>query len=481
MRKGHFVGRRRELASLGRRLDLVTEDGRGKAITVRGRRQVGKSRLMEQFCRESRVPSLYFQASRGVSVTESLNDFVSAIAESTVPGAADTPRTAPSTWLEAFRLLNLVLPADSPAVVVIDELPWLLQQDPRLEGQLQTAWDRLLSARPVLLALVGSDLHMMEAFTGYERPFYGRADELVVRPLNPAETASMTGLSGSDALDANLITGGFPGLCRVWPNGMPPREFFASQCEDPASPLFTVGESMVNSEFPNPDQARRVLEAIGHGERTFNNIAQAAGAAPGEPLKSGSLGPVLLQLREKRAVDADTPLATAPGNGGRLYRVADTYLRLYLAMLARAHEDAKRDRPDTALRRITRQWESWRGRAIEPVIREALSRAASDETFPWPEADAVGGWWPRTFAPEVDLVGADREPVARTVYYTGSVKWLGTAFDRHDFAALVRDSARVPGAGEGRAGLVVVSRSGVEPGVGADLVWGPEEVIAAWS
>ncbi|HEX2418643.1 MAG TPA: DUF234 domain-containing protein [Micromonosporaceae bacterium] len=480
MRERSFVGRRRELTSLSRRLELVTEDRRGTAVTIRGRRQVGKSRLVEQFCHDADTPYVYFQASRGVSTTESLGEFVTTIRESSLPRGADIPAGPPGNWLEAFKLLALVLPAGTPSIVVVDELPWLLQQDPHLEGQLQTAWDRHLSSRPLLLILVGSDLQMMAAFVGYDRPFYGRSDQLVIGPLNPAETAAMTGLSGSDALDAYLITGGFPGLCRVWRPGLPPQDFLAAECEDPASPLLTVGESMVNSEFPNPDQTRRVLEAIGHGERTFGNIAHAAGSAPGTPVKAGALGPVLRRLQEKQAISADTPLATIPGNGGKLYRVADTYLRLYLAVLARAHEDTRRDRPDLALRRIRRQWESWRGRAIEPVVREALSRAAAAESLPWPRAEAVGGWWPRNFDPEIDLVGADRAPVARTVFYTGSIKWLETAFDHHDYAALARDSARVPGIAERDAGLVVVSRSGVRPGLSVSVVWGPDDVLAAW-
>ncbi|HEX6073707.1 MAG TPA: ATP-binding protein [Micromonosporaceae bacterium] len=473
-----FVGRRRELASLSRRLESVTRDRQGKAVTIRGRRQVGKSRLVDQFCRDAGCPYVYFQASRGVSPTESLGEFLAAIRESSLPAAADLPAQPPGGWLDGFKLLSLVLPDASPSIVVVDELPWLLQQDSHLEGPLQTAWDRHLSTKPMLLILIGSDLHMMAAFTGYDRPFYGRSDQLVIHPLNPADTATMTTLAAPDALDAYLITGGFPGLCRAWPPETAPRDFLAAQCEDPASPLFAAGESMVNSEFPNPDQTRRVLEAIGHGERTFTNIARAASASPGDPVKGGTLGPVLQRLQDKHAVTADAPLATTPGNGGKLYRVSDPYLRLYLAVLARAHEDVKRDRPELALRRIQRQWESWRGRAIEPVVREALSRAA--DALPWPDAEAVGGWWPRGFDPEIDVIGADRAPVARTVFYAGSIKWLDSAFDRRDHAALVRDSARVPGVAPGETGLVAVSRSGVEPGLPLDLVWGPDDVLAAW-
>ncbi|WP_205855814.1 AAA family ATPase, partial [Phytoactinopolyspora endophytica] len=71
-----FVGRSRELASLRQRLDLVASDGSGVAVAIRGRRQVGKSRLVERFCQDAGLPYMYFQASRGVSPAESLGDFL---------------------------------------------------------------------------------------------------------------------------------------------------------------------------------------------------------------------------------------------------------------------------------------------------------------------------------------------------------------------------------------------------------------------
>jgi hypothetical protein len=42
-----FVGRRTELALLGKRLDAVAASGTGIAVAIRGRRQVGKSRLVQ--------------------------------------------------------------------------------------------------------------------------------------------------------------------------------------------------------------------------------------------------------------------------------------------------------------------------------------------------------------------------------------------------------------------------------------------------
>ncbi|MES5819318.1 ATP-binding protein [Streptomyces sp. RG80] len=477
-----FVGRETELALLRKRLDRVTTDGAGAAVAIRGRRQVGKSRLVQELCDRANRPYVFFTATKGASPVEGIADFMTELGESSLPSDSElVPRTAPTNWPDAFRALAALLP-NSPSIVVLDELPWLAEQDPVFDGALQTAWDRLLSSRPVLLILLGSDLHMMERLTAYDRPFYGRADSLVLGPLNPAETGAALGLDAADAIDAHLVSGGLPGILRAWPHGTPALDFIRSECADPASPLFGVPEAALMAEFPAPDQARRVLEAVGSGDRTHANIAATAGSQSGA-LPSGILSPLLRRLtEEKRVLASDVPLSTKPGKPA-LYRVADSNLRLYLAAMRSAQELSRRGRPEAAYRVVERRWATWRGRAVEPLIREALELTAASGEFPWPDTEVVGGWWNRQFAPEVDLVGADRAPVAGTVFFAGSVKWLTTPFDQGDLTTLTRGAADIPGFEGDAAGLVVVSLSGTTAAVTAGqvgLLWGPQDVVSAW-
>ena len=44
-----FIGRAAELGLLRKRLDRVTGSGAAIAVAMRGRRQVGKSRLVQEF------------------------------------------------------------------------------------------------------------------------------------------------------------------------------------------------------------------------------------------------------------------------------------------------------------------------------------------------------------------------------------------------------------------------------------------------
>ena len=435
---------------------------------------------MQEFCNRSGVPYLFYAATRGASPVEAVTAFHQELRDSGLPRDPELVPAAgrSESWADAFRVLAAALP-DRPSILVLDELPWLAEQDNVFDGALQTAWDRLLAHRPVLLLLLGSDLHMMERLTAYDRPFFGRADILTLGPLNPAETGSAAGLSGADAIDAQLVTGGLPGILRSWPSGTPALEFLRQEVEDPASPVFGVPEAALLAEFPRPDHARRVLEAVGSGDRTHATIAAAAGAQMALP--SGSLSPLLRQLTDdKRVLAVDQPLSTQPGKPA-LYRVADSNLRLYLAILRQAHELVRRGRSDAAYRLVERRWTSWRGRAVEPLIREALEIAGAAGTLPFPDVQAVGGWWNRQFSPEVDLIGADRAPVARALYFAGSVKWLGTPFEQRDLDELVGAAALVPGFVPGSTGLAAVSLSGFAVEIGPlDLRWGPADVIGAW-
>lgn len=478
-----FVGRTAELALLRKRLDLVVTSGAGVAVSLRGRRQVGKSRLVQEFCDRAEVPFLFHSATKGASPVESVEEFCAGLRESTLPPEPElVPVLRRGSWSDAFRVLATALPP-RPSIVVLDELPWLAEQDGAFEGVLQTAWDRLLGGRPVLLLLLGSDLHMMERLTTYDRPFYGRADNLVLGPLNLGEVGSALGLDGGDAIDAHLVSAGLPGVLRTWPHGMPALAFLEQECDDPAAAVFSIPESTLLAEFPAPDRTRRILEAIGSGDRTHARIAATAGGGQGA-LPSGTLSPLLRQLVEdKRVLAMDQPLSTHPG-GPALYRIADSNLRLYLGMLRAANEQIRRGRPASAFRVVTRRWQSWRGRAVEPLIRESIAQAMVADDAPWPDTEVVGGWWNRQFDPEIDLVGADRAPVARRLSFVGSVKWHEGRFDAHDLADLRVAAAKVPGYVPGETGLAVVSRAGVADGLDlgdVDLVWGPEDVMAAWA
>jgi uncharacterized protein len=468
-----FIGRTRELGLLERLLERVEAGGRagrpGRAILIRGRRRVGKSRLVEEFIERTGVPSVFFTASAQPTVEADLHLFGQAVEESSLPDTSLFRDQSPATWDAALTLLARSLPTGQPSIVVLDEMPYLISTDPGFEGTLQKVFDRELSRKPVLLICVGSDLAMMEALNEYGRPFHQRATELVVPPLNPADIADMLELSAADAFDAYLVSGGLPLILDEWPHGQPVLDYIAEAVNDPLSALLVSGERALAAEFPPESQARLVLGAVGSGECTYTKIQQAAGGMPGSTLNRA-----LELLRAKRVVEASVPLSTHPSRETR-YTVADPHLRFWLSFLGPYLPDVERGRGDLLMRRVQASWPSWRGVAVEPVIREAMARLGDQLPN---DTRVVGSYWTRTNDPQIDLVGADRGPVAQRISFVGSVKWRDNhAFDGRDLASLIVHRSQLPGADD-TTPLVAVARSGVTAdGVAA---FGPGELLAAW-
>jgi hypothetical protein len=299
-----FVGRHRELDRLRAELTRVRESGQGRMLVLRGRRQVGKSTLLEHFITTVDAPALLVPAAAGRPPAAEIEDFASALAASDLEAADAAEGTQFATWEAALRAVAVT--TTRPTVLVLDEFPYLLAGDPAIEGQLQRVWDRHLSRVPVLLVLLGSDLSVMEMLSSYDRPLYGRAAEMVLDPLTPSDVAQLLGLDAPQAFDAMVVTGGLPRLVAEWRDvagGADALSFVRAQFQDSTSPLVVLGERALAAEFPATTRARDVLATIGSGESTFARIAERAG------IDQGGLARSLATLETKRVVAVERPLS----------------------------------------------------------------------------------------------------------------------------------------------------------------------------
>ncbi len=146
-----LIGRDRELNVLGSALravqDAVGSAKPGQCILIRGRRRVGKSSLVEEFLRRTGAPNLFFTAPGGTSQDE-LAELLDAVARSTLPQRELFSEETPAQRNAALRLLAEILPDDRPSVVVLDEVPYLMDRIDAFGGMLQQAWTACSAASP---------------------------------------------------------------------------------------------------------------------------------------------------------------------------------------------------------------------------------------------------------------------------------------------------------------------------------------------
>jgi AAA+ ATPase superfamily predicted ATPase len=468
-----FVGRHAELGVLDRELSRVRQAGSGGFLWVRGRRRVGKSRLVEQFLLDSGARSVFFRSPRR-GPAETLRRFATAVGQSSLPSASlFESGVVPDTWVSALRLAAQGATQADPAVIVLDELPYLLERDNGADADLQEAWDRHLRHLPVLLIAVGSDIAMMETLVDYGHALHGRPTrEMVVDPFSPADVAELSGMDPAAALDAYLIVGGFPTLTTMWPKTWSRRRFLTEALEDSHTHFVVNGERILETELPYNPQARDVLEALGAGERTFSTLRDASGVFSATSLTNA----LKLLIAEKRIVVEASPCSVPAPKKSKRYSIVDPHLRFWLTFVGPGIDEVDRGRADLVVDRIEQAWGSYRGRAIEDLVRRSIERMLPDARFG--SARHVGGYWTRSNDVEVDLVGAD-SPDPRSVAFVGSVKWRERArFTAADTHTLIRQRAAVPGAED--ALLVGVSRSGFSSDAGLDVALTPADLIDAW-
>ncbi|MEU9132993.1 DUF234 domain-containing protein [Kitasatospora sp. NPDC048540] len=175
-------------------------------------------------------------------------------------------------------------------------------------------------------------------------------------------------------------------------------------------------------------------------------------------------------------VAVDTPVGAGDNSRLRRYRIEDPYLRFWFRFVEQQVPQISRGRSDIAVDAFRRDWTTWRGKAIEPLVHEAVRRLAPG--LPVLEgADDIGSWWTRDNAHEYDLVA--RSARARRTTALGTVKWRErkpvTPGELHELA-LARTV--VPDAADAR--LVTVCPAGLHSGVTPDLHLGPADLLAAW-
>jgi AAA+ ATPase superfamily predicted ATPase len=475
-----FFGREDALAALRAELDAVTGQARGRMLSLRGRRQVGKSATVEQFVERADVPSVFATAVFGASAAQQLADVTNAITEARIrlPNSDVLAQEPARSWRDWLGRIALAA-RSGPVIMVLDEFPWFAAADPTLEGELQVQWDRVLEKLPVLAILIGSDLAVMDRLASHGRPLFGRLRPIVLPALNPAEVAqALPAAAPVEAIDAYLITGGYPRLVTdLSASGVPPVQFARESLADPLSPLATTARLTLAAEFPDGPSAYQVLSAIGADDTARPGFSQILGAIanPDERQRTETAITRALQTLTgaKRLIERERPAWAAPSSRLRRYRITDPYLRFWFRYVERQADRVARGRADLAVAAFDRDWPSWRGRTVVPLVRQSLLGLAQSRDQ-LSGVEEVAAWWVRDGSVEVDVAAL----TATATVVVGTVKWRQAGgVTSHDLARLRAARARVPRAQDAK--LAAISPSGRAP-KGADLAFSAADLLDAW-
>lgn len=413
-----LLNRRRELTYLDNR---YARPGAEFAVLY-GRRRVGKTTLIYEWCRDK--PHLYFFAAR-LPGEALLYEFSQAVA-----GALQQPGRTFSDWSSAFLALA-ELGRDQRFVVVIDEYPYLAESVPGLSTVLQRAWDTTLQHTHLFMCLTGSAYSVIrrELLDGQAPLFRRHTWVYELLPLEPADyPAFFPTYAPEQVIETFAVLGGMPRNLVAVDSQAKLISNIEREILSPAGSLFNEVRLVLHEETKGQvDVFSRVLEAIAGGAHMRKEIAAIV------HMTLAAVQHYLDELQTIGIVEHRRPLTRVRDEGRQgTYHIRDPFLRFWHRWIG-PHQALLQinQRVTETLTEIRNDLPYVVAPVWETIAQNHLLAAASRGQLPF-SVQEVGRWW----APgaQIDVVGVNRSE-RRVVF--GEARWRSSPVTQKDLDALI--------------------------------------------
>ena len=421
-----FYCRKEELRTMNNRY----KKGHFECVVIYGRRRVGKTALINEFCKGK--PTVYFSA-LNASSQENLEALSKAIYTCQNPDSTSAPTyRSYEDALEAITGMAM----EKRLVFVIDEYPYLAKAEKSISSRLQHIIDHSWQGSRIYLILCGSSMSFMEyQVLGYESPLYGRRTaQFKIQALTYREiTEFHPELKAADQALLYGVTGGIPHYINKLDVESNLDEALLDNLFSTSSYLFEEPENLLKQELREPAIYNSVISAIAAGASHSNEISTKVG------LESGVCAKYLKVLLDLGILKKETPITEKPGKK-TIYAIDDNFFRFWYRFVPRNMSVISAGRMRLIYEQaVKRFYPDYMGLVFEKMCQEYLLRYAKDLPI---LLSNLGQWWGTDSKTrrevQIDIVGA---PVDGNEYLIGSCKYRNEKIGIEELELLRRYAA----------------------------------------
>ncbi|NRA73935.1 MAG: AAA family ATPase [Rickettsiales bacterium] len=336
---GAFIGRESELQFLRG----LFKKKNASLIVIRGRRRIGKSRLVEEFGKEYRL--CRFSGIPPVSATtaQSQRDEFS----NQLGNIIGVSGIKSDDWNTLFLLLSKET-QKGKTILLFDEISWMGSKDPEFLGKLKNAWDiHFKQNDKLILILCGSASFWIEENILNNTGFVGRIsytltlDELPLRDCKLFWGNQSKHMSAYEKFQIFSVVGGVPKYLEEIDPTISAEHNIRRLCFTKGGLLVDEFEHIFSDLFSNRSNTyKKIVEFLASGSKEITDISVKLNMP-----QTGRLSQYLKDLELSGFIKRDYTWILSTGEDSKLskYRLCDNYLRFFLKYIAKYKTKIARD------------------------------------------------------------------------------------------------------------------------------------------
>ena len=431
-----FIGREAELKFLQ---DKYTEE-RGQLIVLYGRRRVGKTETLREFCKDK--PHVFFSCTQTTDLVQ-LRNFSSRMFKENIPAKNYISEFA--DWEKAFRAVLDLPYGNQKKLLVIDEFPYMCRGNKSIPSILQNLWDAELRDSNVMIILCGSAMSFIEKeLLSEKNPLYGRATGIYkMKEMGFYDAIKFfPEYSDRDKVLTYAVLGGIPHYLRQWNPKLSVDENIKRNILTKGCILYSEVEFLLHQELRETPIYNSIIEAVALGNTKLNDISQKSLLE--ETAKTSVYLKNLMELGiVEREFSVDSKIKERANTGRGTYRLTDNFFRFWYAFGFANYSQLEDGDVDGVYEYVVKPaLHEFASFAFEDVCREFVRMLQKKNELPF-RYSKIGRWMGkttvrdekasdglRTAETEIDLlcIGKDAKE-----YLVGECKFKGVPFSYSEY------------------------------------------------
>lgn len=394
-----FFGRENELEELN---NLYNKKGFQFPV-VFGRRRVGKTRLLQEFCKDKKA---VFYVAIEQNDVEALRQFTEVIQQSFPEDETLSFIGLFPSWDDALRFVANKAQAQR-IVLVIDEYPYLVSGNKSIPSMIQKLIDQIFVNTQLFLILCGSSMSFMEnEVLNYKSPLYGRRTaQFRIRPLDYLNSINiLSKWKPIEQLYGYAVAGGIPLYLLALADYPDFKSAVIQTILSPRGTLFEEPANLMKQEMREPAIYNSIIKAIASGASRQKDISDTIHE------EAKKIANYLTALIDLEIIEKQFPL-DAPEGKRVIYRIKDNLFAFWYRFIPKALSLIEMGLPEEAYQRLVEPYlNDYFGLIFEDISRQYLVRLNRERKLPHLFLQ-FGKWWgqdPHTKTPqEIDIVASN--------------------------------------------------------------------------